>query len=84
MSAATSKLSRLAFAEANSKLGTVPVSAERMQAAGLLEHLNFDAARPVIIGDRGLLVPLCANNERYVVLYRLDRGDALVQRMTVF
>lgn len=83
MSAATSKLSRLAFAEAKSKLGTAPVSAERMQAAGLLEHLNFDAARPVIIGDRGLLVPLCANNERYVVLYRLDRGDALVQRMTV-
>ncbi len=83
MSAATSKLSRLVFAEAEIKLGTAPVSTERMQAAGLLEHLNFDAARPIVIGDRGLLVPLCANNERYVVLYRWDRSDALVQRITV-
>ena len=82
ISAATSKLSRLAFAEADIELSTTPVSAKRMQAAGLLEHLNFDIARPVVIGDRGLLVPLFANNERYVVLYRLDRGDALAQRMT--
>lgn len=81
ISAATSKLSRLAFAEANIELRTTPVPDSRMQAAGLLEHLKFDVASPVVIGDRGLLVPLCANNERYVVLYRWDRGVALAQMM---
>ncbi|WP_143133162.1 hypothetical protein [Pseudomonas plecoglossicida] len=82
ISAATTKLSRLVFSDPKVELGTTPVSAERMQAASLLEYLSFDSTRPVIIGDRGLLVPLCANNERYVVLYRFDRCDALVQRMT--
>lgn len=82
ISAATTKLSRLVFSDAKVELGTTPVSAERMQAAGLLEHLSIDAGRPVIIGDRGLLVPLCAKDERYVVLYRIDRCNALVQRMT--
>lgn len=84
ISAATSKLSRLAFAEANIEIGTIPVPAKRMQAAGLLEHLNFDIAHPVVISDKGLLVPFFANNERYVVLYRLDRSDGLAQRMTEF
>lgn len=81
ISAATSKLSRLAFAETNVELRTTRVPELRMQAASLLEHLKFDVASPVVIGDRGLLVPLCANNERYIVLYRWDRGDSLVQRV---
>ncbi|MBX8621074.1 hypothetical protein K4754_03435 [Pseudomonas glycinae] len=84
MSAATSKLSRLAFAEANIELRTTQVPKLRMQAASLLEHLEFDVARPIVIGEKGLLVPLYANNERYVVLYRWDRGDALAQRMNEF
>lgn len=84
MSAATSKLSRLAFAEPDIKLSTTRVSGERMQAAGLLEHLNFNIDLPVFIGDRGLLVPLVANNERYVVLYRLDGGDGLTQKVTEY
>jgi len=52
-----------------------------MQAAALLEHLKFDVTSPIVIGDRGILVPLCANKERYVVLYRRDRSDALTQMM---
>ncbi len=84
IAAATSKLSQLAFADENIELVTKSVSSKRRQAAGLLEHLIFDVDRPVVIGDMGLLVPLCANNERYVVLYRLDRSDALVQRITEF
>ncbi|MCS5451502.1 hypothetical protein ACJVQT_19265 [Enterobacter huaxiensis] len=81
ISAATSELSRLAFAEANIELRTTPVSRSRMQAAALLEHLKFDVISPIVIGDRGILVPLYANNERYVVLYRRDRSDALTQMM---
>lgn len=81
VSAATSKLTRLAFGDANTRLVTSRVSPERQRAAGLLEYLNFDATRPIIVGDRGLLVPLCANNERYIVLYRMDRGDIFSQRM---
>lgn len=79
ISAATSKLSRLAFAEAKTDILTTRVSDPRMQAAGLLEHLKFDVASPIVIGDRGILVPLCANNERYVVLYRSDPGESLAE-----
>ncbi|MYZ45247.1 hypothetical protein [Schauerella aestuarii] len=81
ISAATSKLSRLAFSESNTKLVTSEVSADRIEAVGLLAHLSFDADRPVVIGNSGILVPLRANNDRYVVLYRLDRSDALTQKM---
>lgn len=84
ISAATSKLSRLAFAEAETDIRTTKVSDLRMQAAGLLEHLKFDVISPIVIGDRGILVPLCANNERYVVLYRSDPRDVLAQMMNQF
>ncbi|NMY07734.1 hypothetical protein HBO38_04575 [Pseudomonas veronii] len=81
ISASTSKLSRLAFAEANIELHSTPVPELRRQAAGLLQHLKFDLSRPVVISDKGILISLCANNERYVVLYRSDRDDAFAQRI---
>lgn len=84
ITAATKKLSRLAFAEATIELHTTKVPELRMQAAGILECLNFDIACPVVIGDRGLLVPLRTNNERYIVLYRWDRSDALSKRMNEY
>ncbi|WEE03811.1 hypothetical protein PXW05_18365 [Serratia marcescens] len=81
ISAAISKLSELVFAEADIELRTTPVPNSRMQAAGLLEHLKLDVTSPIVIGDRGLLVALCTNNERYIVLYRRDRSDILAQMM---
>lgn len=84
MFAATSKLSRLVFAGSNTELRTNRVPKSRMEAAGMLEHLGFDANYPVVIGDGGLLVTLCAENERYVVLFRRDPSAALIQRINAF
>lgn len=68
ISAATSKLSRLAFAEANIELRTTHVSGARMQAAALLEHLKFDLTSPIIIGDRGYWF-LCARITSATLFY---------------
>lgn len=79
MAAATGKISALVLKDAEGGLRTAKVSAERMEAAGFLEHLTLDLAHPAIIADGGFLAPLTAGLDRYVVLYRKDFCDELIQ-----
>lgn len=79
MAAATGKICALALNDAEGGLRTSKVSTERMEAAGLLEHLTLDSTHPAIIADGGFLAPLIAGVDRYVVLYRKDSCDELIQ-----
>lgn len=79
MAAATGKICALALKDTEGGLRTARVSAKRMEAAGFLEHLTLDSAHPAIIADGGFLVPLIAGADRYVVLYRKDVCDELIQ-----
>lgn len=81
IAAATSKLRSLAFNDPDAKLSTLGVAKERMDAASLLEHLRVDVERPIIIGDKGFLVPIRTQSEAYVVLYRFDGGDELNRKV---
>ncbi|MDC7798341.1 hypothetical protein [Stenotrophomonas geniculata] len=82
MAAATGKICALALNDAEGGLRTSKVSTERMEAAGLLEHLTLDSTHPAIIADGGFLAPLIAGVDRYVVLYRKDFCDELIQMVT--
>ncbi len=64
--------------------GTAQVSKARMDAALVLERLKLDVSHPAIVGDKGMIVSVRSNNDRYIVLYRRDRSNALGQKVEEF